>query len=172
MTDARPYTMNPASTVAVLWRRSCRARLNLHNDRRRKRVPDANTPRQDLANPQPRGRRTRTRRKRMPYGEQAGEEELEALDGTPSPVHHQILRIPTFFLPASSHHACQCTFISGLCVGYATSLQCSELHELLITAGTSLLFMWQHCPVSADAFMGDMSSMLTSERTRVGAGRG
>lgn len=60
--------------------RSCRARLNLHNDRRRKRIPEQLTPRQDLLNPQPRSRRTRTRRKRVPYGEAAGSEEFDTPD--------------------------------------------------------------------------------------------
>ena len=58
-------------------RRSCRTRLNLHNDRRRKRIPEQLTPRHDLLNPQPRSRRTRTRRKRVPYGEPAGSDDLE-----------------------------------------------------------------------------------------------
>lgn len=72
-------------------RRSCRARLNLHNDRRRKRVPEQATPRQDLLNPQPRGRRTRTRRKRLPYGEQAASEELDALDAEAAAVRRVLL---------------------------------------------------------------------------------
>lgn len=81
--ESVPPVPQHASTVGAnvySWCRSCRARLNLHNDRRRKRVPEHNTPRQDLQNPQPRGRRTRTRRKRLLYGEQAGSDELEALD--------------------------------------------------------------------------------------------
>jgi len=78
--DQVPPTFLPDLSLQMCGLRSCRARLNLHNDRRRKRIPDQMTPRQDLLKPEPRARRTRTRRKRVTHGEEADSEEVEAAE--------------------------------------------------------------------------------------------
>ena len=127
--------------------RSCRARLNLHNDRRRKRVPEQVTPRQDLFNPQPRTRRTRTRRKRVLYGEQAASEELDAIEAEAAAVSARshcgaiagpALHVQTAVLTQESGSvqgwacAMQVTFfIRNLAVGRACIRQSCELQQAL-----------------------------------------